>query len=176
MELTPYVTTVEDSLVAAAAAGDEGTRRTATALAAALEPATRLAIMDALSDLAMEVTDALGDRSVDLRLEPGQVSVVVSPAATVEDNPPMPGGLDDAQGELSRVTLRLPESLKLHAERVAAGRGRFPQHLARPCSPGEPPARPAPISAAARRADRASTARLGPGLTDTPKRERTQST
>lgn len=120
MELTPYVTTVEDSLVAAAAAGDDGTRRTATALAAALEPATRLAIMDALSDLAMEVTDALGDRSVDLRLEPGQVSVVVSPAATVEDNPPMPGGLDDAQGELSRVTLRLPESLKLHAERVAA--------------------------------------------------------
>ena len=73
MELTPYVTTVEDSLVAAAAAGDDATRRTATALAAALEPATRLAIMDALSDLAMEVTDALGDRTVDLRLEPGQV-------------------------------------------------------------------------------------------------------
>ena len=124
MELTPYVTTVEDSLVAAAAAGDDATRRTATALAAALEPATRLAIMDALADLAMEVTDALGDRSVDLRLEPGQVGVVVSPALALEDEPPThAAALDDAHGELSRVTLRLPESLKASAERVAAGEG-----------------------------------------------------
>jgi hypothetical protein len=124
MDLTRYVTTVEDSLVAAAAAGDDATRRTATALAAALEPATRLAIMDALADLAMEVTDALGDRTVDLRLASGQVGVAVSPALPIENELPTPSvALDDAHGELSRVTLRLPESLKAGAERVAAGEG-----------------------------------------------------
>ncbi len=71
-------TFVEDSLAAAAAAGDEETARTAAALAAALEPATRLAIMNALSELALEVTGALDDRVVELRLEPGEVRVVVS--------------------------------------------------------------------------------------------------
>jgi hypothetical protein len=125
MDLTPYVTTVEDSLVAAAAAGDDDTRRTAAALTAALEPATRLAIMEALSDLALEVSEALGDRSVELRLEPGQVGVAVTPAAAIEeDEPPAPRtGLDETDGELSRVTLRLPESLKAHAERAAADEG-----------------------------------------------------
>jgi hypothetical protein len=125
MDITPYVTTVEDSLVAAAAAGDEETRRTAAALTAALEPALRLAIMEALSDLALEVSEALGDYSVELRLEPGQVGVVVMPAAAIEAELPGPSpGLDEeADGELSRVTLRLPESLKARAERAAAGEG-----------------------------------------------------
>ena len=88
----------------------------------------------------------------------------------------MPGGLDDAQGELSRVTLRLPESLKLHAERVAAGEGvSLNTWLVRAVQESLQRG-PRPISAVGRRAGRASTARLGPGLTDIPKRERTQST
>ena len=78
MDLTPHVTAVEDSLAAAAAAGDENTARTAAALGAALEPATRLAIMNALSELALEVMSALDDRIVELRLEPDEVRVVVS--------------------------------------------------------------------------------------------------
>ena len=86
MDLTPYVTTVEESLAAAAAAGDEQTRRAAAALTAALEPALRLGIMDALSELAFEVTDSLGDRVVELRLQSGQVRVVVTAAPA----PPIP--------------------------------------------------------------------------------------
>jgi hypothetical protein len=122
MDLTPYLASVEESLAAAAAAGDEGTRRTATALTAALEPATRLAIMNALSDLALEVTDALDDRVVALRLEAGEVRVAVSPAQDDEPAGPAiePG---EAYGEQSRVTLRLPEALKTQAERAAAERG-----------------------------------------------------
>jgi HicB-like protein involved in pilus formation len=118
MDVTPYVTTLEDSLAAAAAAGDEGTRRTATALTAALEPAARLAIMDALSDLALEVTEALGDRTVELRLESGQVRVAVSghshPVDEPADDPAEP------QDETARITLRLPERLKAQAESAAA--------------------------------------------------------
>lgn len=124
MDLTPYVTTVEDSLVAAAAAGDERTTRTAAALAAALEPATRLAIMNALSELALEVTGALDDRVVELRLEAGDVRVTVTSDPTVDAH--APGGTAevlDTGGETSRITLRLPEGLKVRAEEAAEAAG-----------------------------------------------------
>jgi hypothetical protein len=124
MNLTPYVASIEDSLLAAAAAGDDGTRRTAGVLAAALDPAVRLAIMNALVEAAADVTDALGDHVVDIRLDGGDIGVVVSPlpdfdGEAIEDAI----RLSDASGELSRVTLRLPEQLKTEAERAAAGQG-----------------------------------------------------
>ncbi len=77
MDLTPYVAALRDDLAAAAAVGDEATARAGTALAAALEPAVRLAMMNALSDLAGEVSDTLDDRSVSLRLQGREVRVVV---------------------------------------------------------------------------------------------------
>ncbi len=77
MDLTPYVASLRDDLAAAAAVGDEATTRAGSSLAAALEPAVRLALMNALSDLAGEVTEALGDRTVSLRLSGRDVSVVV---------------------------------------------------------------------------------------------------
>src|SRR5262245_1244950 len=116
MEMTPYIASIEDSLAAAAAAGNDETRRTADALTAALEPATRLAIMDALADLALEVSDALGDRVVELRLESGEVRVAVSPPSTLEQEPHDGAAEADLSGEPSRITLRLPEGLKEQAE------------------------------------------------------------
>ncbi|WP_442873968.1 toxin-antitoxin system HicB family antitoxin [Actinomycetospora sp. NBC_00405] len=77
MDLTPYVASLRDDLAAAAAVGDEATTRAGSSLAAALEPAVRLALMNALSDLAGEVTEALGDRTVSLRLSGREVKVVV---------------------------------------------------------------------------------------------------
>lgn len=59
MGLSIYTTELRDNLTAAAALGDEPTQRAAAALAAALEPASRLALMHALSDLAAEVTAQL---------------------------------------------------------------------------------------------------------------------
>jgi predicted HicB family RNase H-like nuclease len=119
MDLTPYVVTVEDSLLAAAEAGDEGTRRAATALAAALEPAVRLALLNALAELAADVTDALGDRVVEVRLDGGEARVVASPAP--RDDRPEPSAVADADdGEPTRITLRLPEGLKARAEQAAA--------------------------------------------------------
>jgi hypothetical protein len=77
MDLTPYVASLRDDLAAASAVGDEATARAGNSLAAALEPAVRLALMNALSDLAGEVTEALGDRTVSLRLSGREVKVVV---------------------------------------------------------------------------------------------------
>lgn len=78
MDLTPYTQNLRDDLLTAASVGDEDSRRAAALLASALEPATRLAIMNALSDLAAEVTGALEDTTVELRLDGRDVRVSVT--------------------------------------------------------------------------------------------------
>jgi len=78
MDLTPYTQNLRDDLLTAASVGDEDSRRAAALLASAIEPAARLAIMNALSDLAAEVTGALGDTTVELRLDGRDVRVSVA--------------------------------------------------------------------------------------------------
>jgi HicB family len=128
MDLSPYIATLREDLATAASAGDEQTRRTATVLAAALEPAARLAIMNALSDLAAEVTAALEDRVVELRLDGRDVRVTVSgepfePSEPPEPPPPPPPPGSDFGGDVSRITLRLLEEIKGRAEQAAASQG-----------------------------------------------------
>jgi hypothetical protein len=124
MDLTPYVTTLREDLTTAASAGDEQTKRTAAVLAAALEPAARLAIMNALSDLAAEVTAALEDRVVEVRLDGRDVRVAVTGADTASDVPPPPPPPPPPDsGDISRITLRLFEEIKSQAERAAAQQG-----------------------------------------------------
>lgn len=125
MDLTPYIANLREDLKAAASAGDDHTMRTAAVLAAALEPAARLAIMNALSDLAAEVTAALEDRIVELRLDGRDVRVSVSaaPSAAQVPPPPLPPPPPDPTGDISRITLRLFEQLKSQAERAAAQQG-----------------------------------------------------
>jgi HicB family len=88
MDLTPYLSQLREDLTTAASAGDEQTRHTAAVLGAALEPAGRLAIMNALSDLAAEITAALDGRVVEVRLDGRDVRVAVSsPPGTEADAP-----------------------------------------------------------------------------------------
>lgn len=138
MDVTPYVAQLREDLATAAAAGDEQTRRTAALLGSAIEPAARLAIMNALSEMAAEVTASLGDRSVELRLDGRDVRVSVEGAgpgdraAAPEPEPatgPGPGfgpgggpfGAD--AGDISRVTLRIVEQIKSQAEQAAQSQG-----------------------------------------------------
>lgn len=125
MDLTPYVAALREDLTTAASAGDENTRRAAAVLAAALEPAARLAIMNALSDLAAEVTASLDDHVVDVRLDGRDVQVVVTGTAPPREEPreeePLPP--PDEGGDMSRMTLRLFEQLKSKAEQAAAAQG-----------------------------------------------------
>jgi uncharacterized protein (DUF1778 family) len=125
MELNQYISTLRETLTAAASAGDEQTRRTAGMLSAALEPAARLAIMNALADLAAEITASLDDRIVDVRLDGQDVRVVVTNTATEEpEEPPAePPPMFDADGDISRITVRLLEQLKGKAEEAAAAQG-----------------------------------------------------
>lgn len=127
MDISQYVTRLREDLASAAAAGDEQTQRTAALLGAAVEPAARLAMMNALADLAAEVTAALGDRTVDVRLDGRDVRVVVSPDTTPAPEPEPRqafrgfGGAD--AGDISRITLRLVEQIKSQAEQAAATQG-----------------------------------------------------
>jgi HicB family len=124
MDLTPYIATLREDLAAAASAGDEQTQRIAAVLSAAMEPAARLAIMNALSDLAAEVTTALDDRVVEVRLDGRDVKVAVTghPATDAPPTPPPPP-TNDMSGDVTRITLRLFEELKAQAERAAAQQG-----------------------------------------------------
>jgi hypothetical protein len=125
MDVTSYVTALREDLIAAAAAGDEQTQRTAALLATAIEPAARLAVMNALADLAAEVTEALdGERVVEVRLDGRQVRVAVNEpprSHASDDPPPVPPPMD--AGDISRITLRLMEQIKSRAEQAANAQG-----------------------------------------------------
>lgn len=139
MDLSKYVTQLREDLASAAAAGDEQTRTTAALLGSAIEPAARLAVMSALSDLAAEVTAALEDREVEVRLDGRDVRVVVTGESAPEpdEEPPFrgfgggfggpggPGGFGPSAdtGDISRITLRLVEQIKNQAEQAASARG-----------------------------------------------------
>lgn len=127
MDVTPYVAHLREDLAAAASAGDEQTRRTAALLGSAIEPAARLAIMNAMSDLAAEVTAALGDRTVELRLDGREVRVGVTGAASTEQTagpgPAGAGPFGPDAGDVSRVTLRIVEQIKSQAEQAAQSQG-----------------------------------------------------
>lgn len=127
MDLTPYIESLREDLATTASAGDEHTRRAAAVLSAALEPAIRLAIMNALSDLSAEVTAALDDHIVEVRLAGRDVQVVVTHTGTRPSDPqpeeqlPPTGG--DSAENISRMTVRMFEQIKNQAEQAAAAQG-----------------------------------------------------
>jgi len=77
MDITPYVESLRQDLAAAAEAGGPEARQAAERLALALDPAVRLALMDALSQAAAEITSELAAGSVDVRLRGREPEFVV---------------------------------------------------------------------------------------------------
>jgi hypothetical protein len=136
MELRPYIDALRHELALAAAAGGDDARELAERLTAPLESATRLALLDALSEAAAEITRDLAPGSVDLRLRNREPSFVVTPAPAdswTDESPappppdPVPApGPAPAPGEdeaTVRISLRLPEHLKGRIEQAAARDG-----------------------------------------------------
>jgi len=123
MDLTPYLETLRADLAAAAAPAGPETVRAAELLGHSLESSARLALLEALSDAAAEITTRLPDASVEVRLRGREADLVVNHATTEPAQPPAPPAppappLDG--GDLSRLTLRMPEALKTHVEQLAA--------------------------------------------------------
>lgn len=121
MELSPYLNSLQNSLKSSAAPAGEDVAEVATLLAASIEPAARLALLEALSGAADEITLALGDTSVEARLRGQDVDFVVTetPDDTPNDLNQTEPVLPDQQDDVARITLRLPESLKVAVEQAA---------------------------------------------------------
>jgi hypothetical protein len=129
MDLTPYAENLRRELAVAADAGGDEARALAERLAAPLESAVRLMLLDALSAAADEITRDLAPGSVELRLRAGEPAFVVAPAPIDEPGeadlgaaPPVVPPEDD-DGETARINLRLPGQLKAGVERAASREG-----------------------------------------------------
>jgi hypothetical protein len=98
-------------------------------LSTALDAAVRMALLEALSDAAAEITASLDGATVEVRLRGRDPDLVVTndvtPAEPAPVGPPPPGGPTAVDGEddaalTARITLRIPEPLKQRAEAAAA--------------------------------------------------------
>jgi len=132
MDITPYVDRLRGDLVSAAEAAGPEARETAERLGYALDSSARLAIMEAISHAAAEITAEMHTGGVDVRLDGRDLEFVVDvapgpPAPPVPPAPPAPPGPEGQDREddsnVARITLRLPESVKARDEEFAARSG-----------------------------------------------------
>jgi predicted HicB family RNase H-like nuclease len=121
MDLTPYLEALRADLTAAAAPGGPDITRAAELLGNSIEASTRLALLEALSDAAAEITTRLHDATVEVRLRGREADLVVN--HTAEAQPVAEPAAAPDGGDLTRLTLRMPESLKTHVEQTAAAEG-----------------------------------------------------
>jgi hypothetical protein len=125
MELGRHVDNLREALATAAAAGGQQAQETARLLSDSMAPAVRLVLLEALSEMAGEVTAALDGAVVDVRLRGGEPEVVITydphPAGSSGDAPAFT--FDEEDGGVVRISLRLPDALKGRAEQAAAGAG-----------------------------------------------------
>ena len=121
MDITKLIDSLRQDLSRAAEVGGEDVRAAAERLVLALDPALRLTLMDALSQAADEIGEALPGVTVDVRLRGREpVFVVEGAAAAASAEDPFE---DDGGEATARITLRIPENLKSRAEALAARRG-----------------------------------------------------
>ncbi len=133
MDLRPYVESLRNEFAVAAEGADPEGRALAERLFTQLEAATRLTLLDALSDAADEITRDLAPGSVHVRLRGREPSFVVTAASPPNEEldeaagpsaPPAPVALPDGdEGGTSRINLRLPDHLKASIEEAAGRAG-----------------------------------------------------
>lgn len=116
MQVDGYVQALRDDLARVAALGDESTARAAELLAVALESALGRRLQEALAEAALELSAQLESGHVEVRVAGGEPELVL-----VRGDEPAAEPADEAF--TARITLRLPESLKLRLEANAAREG-----------------------------------------------------
>ena len=126
MDITAYVDRLRHDLTQAAGAGDDSIREAAERLSLALDPSMRLALMEALSQAAAEITTEMRTGAVEVRLNGRDLDFVVSHPTPMPTQQTAPGGDADEEADdaaTARITLRLPETVKARAEELAAKAG-----------------------------------------------------
>lgn len=130
MDLNRYVESLREALAIAARAGGDDAEKLAARLIAPLDSAVRLALLDALSAAADEITREFAPGAVELRLRGGEPEfVVISPPAEEEFEQVIPAGGNESdardieEGGTARLNLRLPETLKQRIDDAAGAEG-----------------------------------------------------
>ena len=125
MQISTHVEALQRQLMATAAAGTTETEEIAGRLVVALDASARVAILEALSEAAAEITRDLAPGAVDVRLRGRDVEFVVSRPVTdlaaeapVAPPPGVTAGDEADDGTAARTTLRWPDSLKSRTDRA----------------------------------------------------------
>jgi predicted HicB family RNase H-like nuclease len=119
MQLTQHVEAIRSDLEAIGGIGDEAVVAAAQRLTQALAPALGLRLLDVLQDAALEVSGQLASGHVDVRLAGQEPLLVYVEEEAAEPAPSAPAD----EGLAARITLRLPDSLKVTIEAAAAKEG-----------------------------------------------------
>src|SRR4051812_8969935 len=122
MQLDAFISGLQEDLQAAAALGDERTAATARQLSLALESSLRVRVLDLLAEAAVELSATVDAGHVEVRVagrDPQLVYVPDAAAGGSETSAPLAGD----EGATARITLRLPEGLKVELESIAGREG-----------------------------------------------------
>jgi hypothetical protein len=118
MQLESHIQAIQHDLATTAGLGDEATAEAARRLSEALGSTLHLRLLDFLGEAALEIGGQLDAARIEVRLagrEPELVVVVEEASDTVQ--------VSSGEELTGRITLRLPESLKLGVEAAAAREG-----------------------------------------------------
>lgn len=118
MELRPFVEGLQADLEGIAAVGDDAVAEAARRLTSAVGASAGLRLLDALTEAALEVSNQLPSGHVEIRLSGQDPSFVY---VEEESEAPAPPAGEDAL--VARISLRLPEGLKVAIEAAATREG-----------------------------------------------------
>ena len=118
MELRPFIAGLQADLEGIAAVGDDAVAEAARRLTSAVGASAGLRLLDALTEAALEVSEQLPSGHVEIRLSGQDPSFVY---VEEEGEAPVPPTAEDAL--VARISLRLPEGLKLAIEAAATREG-----------------------------------------------------
>ena len=119
MQLSRVVEALTADLSTVAELGDERTAEAGRRIAFSLQASLSLRLLDALGEVARELTNQIPNGRVEVRLV-GQDPELVFVAEQPEEHIPPVGG---EEGFTARISLRLPETLKRGVEKAAEREG-----------------------------------------------------
>jgi hypothetical protein len=135
MDLSPYIESVRAGVANASSLADEQTQKVAERLGTAIDSSTRLALIQALSDAAGTISAELAPSSVELRMVGTDPEFAVNvqtgeaePTLLMPEPEPESGGEEPPTSEaedepVARITLRLPQSVKVRVDEMASSDG-----------------------------------------------------
>ena len=118
MQLRPFIEGLQSDLQEIAAVGDDAVGEAARRLTTAVGASAGLRLLDALTEAALELSSQLPSGHVEIRMSGQDPSFVY---VEEEGEAPAPPAAEDAL--VARISLRLPEGLKVAIEAAATREG-----------------------------------------------------